>query len=71
MKLALAILTGVAFAALLVMSVAPTALVGMRAGFDSLAGLTTAVALAAITLVGGWLWIRDRRARKGAGGSQR
>ena len=66
MKLVLAVLSGLAFAALLVMSLAPEALVGLRSGFDSLAGLTTAVALAALTLVGGWLWIRDRRPRGGA-----
>ncbi|WP_298495192.1 hypothetical protein [uncultured Maritimibacter sp.] len=66
MKLALAIVSGIAFAALLVMSLAPEALVGLRSGFDSLAGLTTAVALGAMTLVGGWLWIRDRAVRNRA-----
>ncbi|HHC29341.1 MAG TPA: hypothetical protein ENK80_02080 [Rhodobacterales bacterium] len=51
----------IALIALAGLSVAPSDWVGARGGFSSFAGIATALALVAITLVGGALWLRERR----------
>ena len=61
MKAAITALVFVALVALAVMSFAPTDLVGIRSGVRSIAGAATALALLAITLAGGWLWLREKR----------
>jgi hypothetical protein len=61
MKSFAAALILIALVALAAMSFAPASLVGLRAGFTSLAGVVTAGALLAIALAGGWLWLKEKR----------
>jgi len=61
MKTAASVLIFAALVALAVMSLAPAEWVGDRSGYSSFAGVATALGLAAVTLVGGWVWLRDRR----------
>jgi hypothetical protein len=61
MRTAASVLLLIALVALAVMSFAPAELVGIRAGLRSIAGAVTALALLLITLVGAWLWLRDKR----------
>lgn len=61
MKTALVILTVAALVALLGLSIAPESLVGVRSGLGSLAGIGSALALVAIVLVGGWVWLKEGR----------
>lgn len=63
MRTAVTALLVLALAALMVMSFAPVDLVGLRSGLGSIAGVATALALVAITAVGGWLWFREKRHR--------
>lgn len=64
MKTAAAIAMLVALVALAAMSLAPPGLVGARSGLASLAGWVTAAALAVVAVVGGWIWLSDRRMKK-------
>jgi hypothetical protein len=50
--------------ALSAMSLLPRDLVGARSGLSSPAGWITASALAVVAVAGGWLWWRERQARK-------
>lgn len=61
MKTAFSIAVLLAIAAMMILSFAPAEWVGVREGFTSLAGIATAVALAAIGAVGAWVWLKDRR----------
>lgn len=63
MKTTLFVLTLAALVALLGLSFAPESLVGVRSGLGSLAGVGSALALLAIMLVGGWIWLKDGRKR--------
>lgn len=61
MKTVFSIAVLIALAAMMVLSFAPVDLVGARDGFSSLAGIATALALAAVGAVGAWVWLKDRR----------
>jgi hypothetical protein len=63
MKSVFSIAVFIALAAMMALSFAPAEWVGARDGFSSLAGVATAVALAAVGVVGGWVWLKDRRRR--------
>lgn len=54
----------IALVALAALSLLPTEWVGERGGYTSFAGIATAVALAVVALAGGWIWLRDKRAKK-------
>lgn len=64
MKTAATIAILLALFALAAMSLLPGELVGTRSGLASPAGWVTAAALAVVAVAGGWLWWRERQARK-------
>lgn len=57
-------LAGVAVFALIVLSLIPSDWIGGRKGYDSLGGMATAAGLAALALVGGWMWWSGRNVQE-------